>query len=114
MTKSSHPQLQAVPMTESYQDLLAQYELLKERVEAARLAEFEAARAEVRATIAAFGFTPDDLFVLPKVKKHYHIGKNRPPVAVKYRNPATGATWSGRGKPPRWMTNADNRSEFLV
>ena len=24
-------------------------------------------------------------------------------VAVKYRHPETGETWTGRGKPPRWL-----------
>ena len=27
-------------------------------------------------------------------------------VAPKYRNPATGETWAGRGKRPRWMQKA--------
>jgi DNA-binding protein H-NS len=25
------------------------------------------------------------------------------PAAPKYRDPVSGATWSGRGKVPRWM-----------
>ena len=27
----------------------------------------------------------------------------RAKVAPKYRDPATGQTWSGRGKEPRWL-----------
>jgi DNA-binding protein H-NS len=42
----------------------------------------------------------------------------RNPVPPKYRNPETGATWSGRGKPPRWVTEAEaagkSRDEFLI
>lgn len=42
----------------------------------------------------------------------------RPPVAVKYRNPATGETWSGRGRPARWLTQLEaqgrKREEFAV
>jgi ParB/RepB/Spo0J family partition protein len=38
--------------------------------------------------------------------------------AVKYRNVDTGATWSGRGKPPRWILDAEEaghiREEFLT
>jgi DNA-binding protein H-NS len=45
-----------------------------------------------------------------------------PPVAhperVKYRHPDTDETWSGRGKPPAWITKAEAegrpRSEFLT
>jgi DNA-binding protein H-NS len=39
-------------------------------------------------------------------------------VEAKYRDPATGATWSGRGRPPRWLAAAEaagkSRSEFAV
>ncbi|WP_370889550.1 H-NS family nucleoid-associated regulatory protein [Caballeronia sp. RCC_10] len=32
----------------------------------------------------------------------------------KYRDPKTGATWSGRGRAPAWIANAKNRARFLV
>lgn len=42
----------------------------------------------------------------------------RTPVPPKYRNPETNATWSGRGKPPRWISDAEsagqNRDSFLI
>jgi DNA-binding protein H-NS len=31
------------------------------------------------------------------------------PPAVKYRNPETGATWSGRGRMPKWLAFAEER-----
>lgn len=31
----------------------------------------------------------------------------------KYRDPASGATWSGRGKPPQWIRDKD-REQFLI
>lgn len=44
--------------------------------------------------------------------------KIRKPVAPKYRDPNSDETWSGRGKPPRWLTlliNAGHqREEFLI
>lgn len=40
------------------------------------------------------------------------------PAPAKYRNPATGQTWTGRGKAPRWLTEAEaqgkSRDEFLI
>jgi DNA-binding protein H-NS len=37
---------------------------------------------------------------------------------VMYRNPKTGETWSGRGRPARWVAEAEkagrSRNEFLV
>ncbi|HTK02893.1 MAG TPA: H-NS histone family protein [Bordetella sp.] len=39
-------------------------------------------------------------------------------VAPKYRHPDTKETWSGRGKPPRWLTAAEaagaSRESFLI
>ena len=40
------------------------------------------------------------------------------PPAVKYRNPETGATWSGRGRMPKWLALAGeqgrSREEFAA
>jgi DNA-binding protein H-NS len=39
-------------------------------------------------------------------------------VKAMYRNPKTGETWSGRGRPARWVAAAEKaghkRSEFLI
>ncbi len=44
--------------------------------------------------------------------------KSKRPVPAKYRHPETGATWTGRGKAPRWITSAEaegqDRSDFLI
>jgi DNA-binding protein H-NS len=32
----------------------------------------------------------------------------------KYRNPKTGATWTGRGRAPAWIASAKDRSRFLT
>ncbi|MEM5389962.1 H-NS family nucleoid-associated regulatory protein [Paraburkholderia phymatum] len=32
----------------------------------------------------------------------------------KYRDPKTGATWSGHARPPQWIANAKDRSKFLI
>jgi len=34
--------------------------------------------------------------------------------AAKYRDPKTGATWTGHGRAPVWIANAKDRSKFLV
>jgi DNA-binding protein H-NS len=39
-------------------------------------------------------------------------------VAPKYRNPKTGETWSGRGRPARWLAELEqqgkSRDRFLI
>nr|WP_321574565.1 H-NS histone family protein [Paraburkholderia franconis] len=32
----------------------------------------------------------------------------------KYRDPKTGATWSGHARPPQWIAGAKDRSKFLI
>ncbi|MCG5079121.1 H-NS family nucleoid-associated regulatory protein [Paraburkholderia tagetis] len=34
--------------------------------------------------------------------------------APKYRDPKSGATWSGRGRAPAWLAGAKDRSKFLI
>jgi DNA-binding protein H-NS len=38
----------------------------------------------------------------------------RGPQPAKYRDPKTGATWSGRGPAPAWLASAKNRAKFLI
>jgi DNA-binding protein H-NS len=38
----------------------------------------------------------------------------RGPQPPKYRDPKTGASWSGRGPAPAWIKNVKNRSKFLI
>jgi DNA-binding protein H-NS len=38
----------------------------------------------------------------------------RGPQAPKYRDPVTGATWSGRGPAPAWLAGAKDRTAFLI
>lgn len=35
-------------------------------------------------------------------------------VPPKYRDPETGATWTGRGLPPAWIASAKDRNKFLI
>ncbi|MCX7167925.1 MAG: H-NS histone family protein [Rhodocyclales bacterium] len=82
----------------------------KERV--ARQKQTAAVIAEIRKKMADYGLTAADLG--SAVKKP----GTRKAVAVKYRNAATGESWSGRGRPPHWLADelakGRKREEFLV
>ena len=53
----------------------------------------------------------------PARKEVLHADK-RATVAPKYRDPATGKTWTGRGKTPGWMTSelsaGRSKQDFLI
>ncbi|WGS55041.1 H-NS histone family protein (plasmid) [Paraburkholderia sp. D15] len=86
-----------------YKELLDQKRDLEQRIEAARRAEAAAELERVRQTIAEFGFTPEQVF------RKYRKGAGVP-AEPKYRNAATGETWSGRGRTPRWLAGQDPES----
>ena len=95
--------------THSYKDLLAQREALEQQIAAARKTEVADAVQKIKGLIEAFGLTQDDVFPAAKQKQKHETGS----VAPKYRDPATGQTWSGRGKPPNWIKDQD-RSQFEI
>jgi DNA-binding protein H-NS len=35
-------------------------------------------------------------------------------LPAKYRDSKTGATWSGKARPPKWIANVKDRSKFLI
>jgi DNA-binding protein H-NS len=87
-------------------ELKEQLEKARAELESAIAEESEAALADIREKVAIYGFTEKDLF-----GHHRHL---RGPVEAKYRNPETGETWSGRGRPPTWIKDAGNRDSFQI
>ncbi|MBR8173732.1 H-NS histone family protein [Burkholderia cenocepacia] len=92
----------------TYKKLRAQAEALAEKAEAARLAEFQAVLDEVRAKVAEYGITERDIFGRQRARS------TQASSGAKYRDPKTGATWSGRGRAPMWIKDAKNRNRFLI
>ncbi|MGF6654969.1 DNA-binding protein H-NS [Paraburkholderia youngii] len=41
-------------------------------------------------------------------------GQQKGPQPAMYRDPKSGATWSGRGRAPAWLSGAKDRSKFLI
>jgi DNA-binding protein H-NS len=98
-------------MTASYKELLAQRETLEQAIAQARQNEISAAVAKVRELVSEFGLTSQDVFPGRSVKSA--STKTASKVAAKYRDPATGQTWTGRGKAPKWIDGKD-RTPFVI
>jgi DNA-binding protein H-NS len=99
-------------MSTTYKDLLQQREALEKQIAEARRAETAAAVAQVRALVAEFGLVANDIFPSGRATRGTASSRGSK-VAPKYRNPATGETWTGRGKAPKWIADQD-RSQFLI
>ena len=101
-------------MTASLKDLLAQREALEKAIVDARQAEIAQAVQQVRELVAQHGLTVQDVFPVRGARAASKgAGKSTGKVAAKYRDPATGQTWTGRGKAPKWIDGQD-RSRFLI
>ncbi len=99
-------------MTTSYKDLLQQREALEKAIADARHREVADAVRQTRELVAEYGLTVQDVF--PSGRSAKAAGsKASAKVAPKYRDPATGQTWTGRGKAPKWIEGKD-RAAFTI
>jgi len=89
-------------MPPSLSELLAQQSALDRAIREARTADKAEAVARVRQLMSEHGLTVADL-VTKLAPKAGATGKK---VAPKYRDPVSGATWTGRGLKPKWLQAA--------
>ena len=92
----------------TYQDLLKQRDALDAQIAEVRKGELANAVSQARQLVQEFGLTAQDIF--GGTRQSTVKGTT---VAAKYRDPSTGATWSGRGKPPLWIAGKD-RAQFAI
>src|SRR5437016_958242 len=104
----------------TYSDIKAQIAKLETQAEALRKTEVAGVVAKIKEAIAAYALTAADLglgrdgakaaptSMAKSVKKSATIG------VAKYRDPKTGKTWTGRGKPPTWIAGVKNRDPYLI
>ena len=93
------------------QELIAQQVELDKKIAEMRERELADAVGRARALIDQYGLTSEDIFGGKSGSKR--AGKAPGKVAARYRNPATGTTWTGRGRAPRWLDGKD-KNDFLI
>jgi DNA-binding protein H-NS len=93
-------------MSSKLKDLLAQRAALEKQIEDAARAERADAVAKVRALMADHGLSLADLGNRTASGKPKGASRGGGKVAAKYRDGATGSTWSGRGLRPNWLKAA--------
>lgn len=90
----------------TYQALLAQRAILETELETAKVEARATALVEVKRLVAEFDLSTREIFGVSKAQK-------RQPAQARYRDPDTGSTWSGRGRPPEWIRGKD-RAPFQI
>jgi DNA-binding protein H-NS len=95
-----------------YEEIQAKIADLQAQAAKVKQEEKQQAIDAARAMISSYGITAKDLGLdkAPKSKAGPKPGGKIPP---KYRDPVSGALWSGRGKTPKWINGAD-RSQYAI
>ena len=97
----------------SYTELQREIARLMQEADAARKAEVAAAVADIKAKMLEYGITVADLGSTGRSSR-----AKGTTVAAKYRNRATGETWTGLGKMPKWLqaevVSGKRKEDFLI
>lgn len=88
----------------SLQDLIAQRDALERQIELTKKEQRSNAIDKIRALMREYDLSVSDLSSRSGSKSG--TGKKGGKVAAKYRDTATGDTWSGRGLQPKWLKAA--------
>jgi DNA-binding protein H-NS len=108
-------------MTDTIEDLSRQRDALVQQlaeiekiIAEQKLAHRQEAIQAIHDLLGKHGLTLDDLREKQPAETRAPVRK----VAPKYRDPATGTTWTGRGVKPRWIKEAlaagRNASDFAI
>ena len=89
--------------------LLAQNAALEAQIEAAQKAQVAEGIAKTYAIATKYSLTKEDVFGGSAKRGRKASGS----VAPKYKDPMSGATWTGRGKAPKWIEGQD-RNKFAI
>lgn len=109
----------------TYSELRTQIEKLEAEATAQLKKEVKAVIADIKSKMEAFRLTAADLGLVSgkarrKVgsRRKSAVGKRKGAGKAKYRDPSSGATWTGFGRAPRWLTDAEaagkKREKFLI
>lgn len=91
----------------TYREFQAELERLHQQAETARRKEKGEVLERIRALIVEYQLLPSDLGLGPTPRAAAPTG------TPKFRDPVTGATWTGRGRAPAWLQGKD-RNDFAV
>jgi len=94
-----------------YSELKAEIARLQAQAEEVRRAEIAEVIATIRGKIVEYGLSGEDLGFATAARRGRPPKKA--PLPARYQDPKTGATWSGRGKPPKWIAGK-NRERYVI
>ena len=94
-------------MNTQLQNLIAQRADLDAHIATEKAAHFDAAMSSAVAILEDAGVPLDEAAAALLTLHNQSARPQRAKVAPKYRHRITGATWTGRGKQPKWFAAAE-------
>lgn len=97
-------------------NLEKQIDQLTKKAAALRQSERAAAIKSARELVSRFDLTAQDIgLASAKGRRGANVARERKAAGVlKYRDPQSGKTWTGHGKPPKWIAGVADRGPFLI
>ncbi|SAK91663.1 histone family protein nucleoid-structuring protein H-NS [Caballeronia fortuita] len=97
------------------ESIQARIEALQAKADALVAKQSESALQKIHDLMSSHGLTVSDIEQYSgKGNRARRKNSAKKQGTVAYRDPKTGATWSGRGRAPGWIANAKDRSKFAV
>ncbi|MEW6343071.1 MAG: H-NS histone family protein [Pseudomonadota bacterium] len=93
-------------------ELKAELAILDLKIEVARASEKIRVIREIRARMCEWGIESRDLQSVCRAPKYVPRRSGR--YVPKYRDPVSGATWSGKGREPAWIAGKDRAAFSCV
>ena len=98
----------------SIAELMAQKAEIEKKIADAQRAERGSVIAQIKALMAQHGLSVADLTSRAPSSGRASSGRSGVKIAAKYRDPATGNTWTGRGLKPNWLKAALSSGKTLA
>jgi DNA-binding protein H-NS len=109
------------------EQIQARVKKLQAQAEAMLAKRAQAAVDQIRDLMIKHGLTTADIEARAKARREAKLGGRRlsngavksavsvkGKMPAKYRDPKTGATWSGHARPPAWIKDVKDRTRFLI
>ena len=109
------------------EQIQARMKKLQAQAEALLAKRAQAAVDQIRELMIKHGLTTEDIEARAKARREARSAGRRLSNGVakaaagakgklppKYRDPKTGATWSGHARPPAWIKDVKDRTRFLI
>jgi DNA-binding protein H-NS len=109
------------------EQIQARMKKLQAQAEALLAKRAQAAVDQIRELMIKHGLTTADIEARAKAKREAkasghrlgngvakHAASAKGKMPPKYRDPKTGATWSGHARPPAWIKDVKDRTRYLI